>query len=102
MPANDLALLDRSFRTILSGTSKVTVPNLETVIKQVSKDGVTQSERRQFREKFYQNKDRFEPAAQKRANDFIEKEIPKILVPDADIGGSGQGTIPDPKVLKED
>lgn len=98
---NDVNLLKKNFTKALAD-GKVTDKEARSLVTSVSRNKVTQSERRQFRETFYENRDKFDPAAAKRMDNFIDNVIPGILIPDSDIGTGGTGTVADPAVLKED
>jgi hypothetical protein len=98
---NDVNLIKKNFTKVLTD-GKVSDAEAKKLCTSVATNKVTQSERRQFRELYYQNKDKFDATAQKRMDDFIENKIPTMLIPDEDIGGGGTGTVKDPDVLKED
>ena len=77
----------------------------ESLIR-LTKDGggVTNSERRQIREMFIANGDKFEPSAKERMNAFINDEIPNLLI-DENVVDNGVGTrtdLEDPAVMKDD
>ncbi len=97
---NSVAVLREAFTRALSDQT-VNLAEAESLIADVSKDKVTQSERRQFREVFYANRDKFDAAAQARLDKFIDDEIPAVLIPDESIGTGGAGTVADPEVLNE-
>lgn len=90
----DLALRDR----------RVTQEEAESLISLVKDGGgVTNSERRQLREAFIANEDRFEPAAVARMKRFIDTEISTLLVDESvSWNGTGRNNLEDPAVLEED
>src|SRR5690349_1581055 len=101
MPTNDVDAINTGFRRALSDGS-LTLAEAEDLIRDVIKDGVSQSERRTFREQVNLSKDRQAPDVTARLLKFISDEIPGLLVPDVRLTISGRGRIDDPKVLKED
>jgi hypothetical protein len=101
---NDINAIKTRF-TRYASDKKITSAETDALIK-LCKDGggVTNSEKRQIRELFIANGDKFEPAAREKMNTFIEVEIPKILI-DENVVSNGTGTkkdLADPTVLKED
>jgi hypothetical protein len=104
MPVNDINALKSRFSSALrSGTvSKREVDGLIKLVKDGG--GVTNSERRQLRELFIANGDKFEPAAKERMNKFISEEMSALLIDDAVVAGStgGRKDLADPAVMKDD
>src|SRR5687768_461380 len=96
MPVNSISALKSKFSQATED-KVVTTAEVEALIELVKDGGgVTNSERRQIREKFIQKKDLFEEAAKTRMDDFISKEIPGLLIDDPVIGdGEGKTDLPD-------
>ena len=88
--------LKRLFKSSLD-RGPVTLAQTEKLLAAVKKDGVSGSERRQLREQFLANEDRFDPAGAARMKDFIAREIPNLLVDD-NVGSAANGrrNLPDP------
>ena len=103
MPINSVALLKQQFQAALRTGGKVGTAAAETLISSVKADGVTNSERRQLREQLIANEDRFEPAAAARLHDFIDNQIPALLVDDPVVSTTAGGTdLPDPALPDKD
>ena len=103
MPVNDINALKTRFTSALK--NGVTSREVESLIKQVKDGGgVTNSERRQLRELFIANGDKFEPAAKENMCKFISEEISKLLIDDPVVGGTvgGRKDLADPVVMKDD
>ncbi|MEN9799672.1 MAG: hypothetical protein RL653_3369 [Pseudomonadota bacterium] len=107
MPVNDINALKSRFNSALR--NGVTTREVESLIKLVKDGGgVTNSERRQLRELFIANGDKFEARAKERMNKFISEEMTALLIDDAVVGGGTAGTggtrrdLADPAVMKDD
>src|SRR3954470_4020943 len=101
---NDINAIKTTFTKYLSN-SKISSDETNKLIA-LCKDGggVTNSEKRQIRELFIANQDKFTPAAKAKMSNFIEVEIPKILIDDpvVNTGVATKKDLADPTVLKED
>ncbi len=104
MPVNSITNLKQTF-TDAAKDSSVSLAEAESLIALVKDGGgVTASERRQLRELFVANKDRFDDRADARMTRFIDTEIDGLVVADAAVvvDGSGKKDLNDPAVLKKD
>lgn len=100
---NSIGRLKQQLQATLRAPGKVGAEAADKLITSVKEDGVTNSERRQLREHFIANRDRFEPAAAARLQDFIENQIPALLVDDPVVSGRAGGTdLPDPSLPEAD
>ena len=101
---NDINALKTRFTSALKNGS-VSRSEVDGLIKLVKDGGgVTNRERRQLRELFIANGDKFEPAAKERMGKFISEEMAALLIDDAVVAG-GAGTrkdLADPAVMKDD
>ena len=103
MPVNSIDALKRQFRAALATSGKVDTAAAEKLIERVKENGVTNSERRQFREQVIANADRFEPAAAARLHDFIDNKMPALLVDQPVVSGRTGGVdLPDPPLPEKD
>lgn len=101
---NSAEALKNRFMTALQSGGKVYSREAKSIIA-LAKDGggVTQSERRQLRELFVVHGDSFGPVAKKRMENFINNEIPGLLIDDPVVtNGSGKKDLADPAVQAED
>jgi hypothetical protein len=101
---NDINSLKTRFTSALKNgnVSKSEVDGLIKLVKDGG--GVTNSERRQLRELFIANGDKFEATAKERMNKFISEEMSSLLIDESVVGGS-TGTrkdLADPAVMKDD
>ncbi len=103
MPVNSVDALKSRFNTALS-SGRVSSYETESLISLVKDGGgVTNSERRQLREQFIANQDKFEPAAAVRMKKFIDEEITGLLISDSVVStGTGKRDLADPAVMKDD
>ncbi len=100
---NSVDALKLRFNSALSDR-KVSSSETESLIALVKDGGgVTNSERRQIREQFIANQDKFDPTAALRMKKFIDEEIPKLLISDSVVtSGTGKRDLADPAVMKDD